>query len=93
MRKGGNDKVLGKLIRAVMTIVGAIVGYGFYLLVKYWAGLQGYDLETILSLAEHIFVVTALALIFAIIFYKLFPKFLHLLFQLQKFYFLFPLQN
>jgi len=75
IRKGGNDKVLGKLIRAVMTIVGAIVGYGFYLLVKYWAGLQGYDMETEFSVAEQIFTVTALALIFAIIFYKLFPVF------------------
>ena len=67
--------MLGKLIRAVMTIVGAIVGYGFYLLVKYWAGLQGYDMETEFSVAEQIFTVTALALIFAIIFYKLFPVF------------------
>ncbi len=65
--------MLGKLIRAVMTIVGAIVGYGFYLLVKYWAHLQGYELETEFSVAEQIFTVTAIALIFAIIFYKLFP--------------------
>ena len=67
--------MLGKLIRAVMTIVGAIVGYGFYLLVKYWAGLQGYNMETEFTVAEQIFTVTALALIFAIIFYKLFPVF------------------
>ena len=69
IRKGGNDKVLGKLIRAVMTIVGAIVGYGFYLLIKYLAGLKGYNLETIFSVAEKMFIVTAIALIFAIIFY------------------------
>ena len=75
IKKGGNDKVLGKLIRAIMTIVGAIVGYGLYLLMKYWAGLQGYDLETEFSLAEQIFSVAAIALIFAIIFYKLFPVF------------------
>ena len=67
--------MLGKLMRAVMTIVGAIVGYGFYLLVKYWAGLQGYDMETEFTVAEQIFTVTALALIFAIIFHKLFPVF------------------
>ena len=67
--------MLGKLLRAIVTIMGAIVGYGFYLLVKYWAGLKGYNMETNLSVAENIFIVTAIALIFAIIFYKLFPLF------------------
>ena len=65
--------MLEKLVRAVFTIVGAIVGYGLYLLVKYWAGFKGYDLETEFSVVENIFIVTVIALIFAIIFYKLFP--------------------
>ena len=67
--------MLGKLVRAVFTIVGAIVGYGFYLLVKYWAGLKGYNLETEMSMVEIIFITVVFALIFAIIFYKLFPLF------------------
>ena len=67
--------MLGKLVRAVFTIVGAIVGYGLYLLVKYWAGLKGYNLETELSMVENIFITVVFALIFAIIFYKLFPLF------------------
>ena len=67
--------MLEKLVRAIVTIIGAIVGYGFYLLIKYLAGLKGYDLETIFSVAEKMFIVTAIALIFAIIFYKLFPVF------------------
>ena len=61
--------MLGKLVRAVFTIVGAIVGYGFYLLVKYWAGLKNYNLETELSMVENIFITVVFALIFAIIFY------------------------
>ena len=64
--------MLEKLVRAIVTIIGAIVGYGFYLLIKYLAGLKGYNLETIFSVAEKMFIVTAIALIFAIIFYKLF---------------------
>ena len=67
--------MLGKLVRAIFTIVGAIVGYGFYLLVKYWAGLRDYNLETELSMVENIFITVVFALIFAIIFYKLFPLF------------------
>ena len=67
--------MLGKLVRAVFTIVGAIVGYGLYLLVKYWAGLKGYDLETEFTVVENIFIAAVIALIFAIIFYKLFPLF------------------
>ena len=67
--------MLGKLVRAVFTIVGAIVGYGLYLLVKYWAGLKGYNLETEFSMVENIFITVVFALIFAIIFYKLFPLF------------------
>ena len=67
--------MLEKLVRAIVTIIGAIVGYGFYLLIKYLAGLKGYNLETIFSVAEKMFIVTTIALIFAIIFYKLFPVF------------------
>ncbi len=65
--------MIEKLVRAIVTIIGAIVGYGFYLLIKYLAGLKGYDLEKTFTLTENMFIVTAIALIFAIIFYKLFP--------------------
>ena len=68
--------MLGKLVRAVFTIVGAIVGYGVYLLAKYGAGLKGYDLDKMFSVPETVFIIVVIALIFAIIFYKLSPLFM-----------------
>lgn len=67
--------MLKKLLRAVVTIIGAICGYGCYLLVKYIAGLMGFDMETELMAVENIFIAVALALIFAILLFKLFPLF------------------
>lgn len=65
--------MLKKLLRAILTIVGGICGYGCYLLVKYIAGLRGFNMETELMVTENVFIATALAVIFAIVFYKLFP--------------------
>ena len=67
--------MLKKLIRAILTIIGGIVGYGCYLLVKYIAGLTGFNMETELSVAENIFIAATLAIIFAIFFFKLYPVF------------------
>ena len=34
-QEGGEEKMLRKLVRAVFTIVGAVLGYGAFLLVKF----------------------------------------------------------
>lgn len=65
--------MLKKLIRAILTIIGGICGYGCYLLIKFIAQLKGFNMDTDLAVSENIFVAVALAIIFAIIFYKLFP--------------------
>ena len=65
--------MLKKLLRALTTIIGAICGYGCYLLAKYIAQLQGFNMDTDLMVTEKIFVAVAFALMFAIIFYKLYP--------------------
>lgn len=67
--------MLKKLVRAILTIIGGIFGYGCYLLVKYIAGLRGFNMDTGFSMSENIFIAVTLALIFAIIFFKLFPVF------------------
>lgn len=67
--------MLKKLIRAILTIIGGIVGYGCYLLVKYIANLRDFDMDTGLSVAENIFIAATLAIIFAILFFKLYPVF------------------
>lgn len=62
-----------KLIRSIITIIGGICGYGCYMLIGYLAQLKGYNLEEELSTVENIFIAVVLAIIFAIIFYKLYP--------------------
>lgn len=65
--------MLRKLLRAIVTIIGAICGFGCYMLMKYIAGLTGYNMETELKVVEQGFIAVVFGLIFAIIFYKLFP--------------------
>lgn len=67
--------MLKKLLRAVVTIIGAICGYAFYILVRYIAALRGFDMGTQLMVAENVFIAFVFALIFAIFFFKLFPLF------------------
>ena len=67
--------MLKKLIRAIITIIGAICGYGCYMLVKYLASLRGFNMDEELLLTENIFLAAAIAIIFAIFFYRLFPLF------------------
>lgn len=62
-----------KIIRALLTIVGAILGYGVYLLVKIWLVKAGVPVDT--NFTEIQLRVTAIifAAVFAIIFYRLTP--------------------
>ena len=52
-----------KLIRGIITVTGAIVGYGVFQLIVYICNLNVYDLEQNLNTAERIFVVVALVFI------------------------------
>lgn len=67
--------MLRKLIRAIITIIGGVCGYGFYMLVKYLVALKGFNMDEELLLAENLFIAAATAIIFAIFFYRLFPAF------------------
>ncbi len=62
-----------KIIRAILTIVGLVVGYGAYKLTAFIAHESGYDLKEGLTGAENAFVAAVFAIIFGIIFYKLTP--------------------
>ena len=65
--------MLKKILRAIMAIIGLVVGYGVYQLVCSIALHKGFDLEKKLSLPENIFVAATIAIIFGIIFYNLAP--------------------
>ncbi len=62
-----------KLFKAVITIIGLIIGYGAYQLTVYIMAGRGYDLNERLSVTENLFVAIIFAIIFGLIFYKLFP--------------------
>ncbi|MBQ6402025.1 MAG: PIN/TRAM domain-containing protein [Firmicutes bacterium] len=65
--------MLQKLFKAILTIVGFVVGYGAYQLTCYIAAGRGFDMEKNLSLPENVFIAVAFAIIFGLIFYKLAP--------------------
>ncbi|MCQ4635573.1 PIN/TRAM domain-containing protein [Anaerovorax odorimutans] len=65
--------MLRKLMRVVFTIVGAIVGYGVFLLAKFLVGLSDYGDKIHLSNTQEICVVALCALIFGLIFFRLTP--------------------
>lgn len=67
--------MIKKLTRAIVTIIGCVCGYGCYMLAKYIARIRGFDMDAELSLAENIFVTATFVIIFAILFYKLYPLF------------------
>lgn len=62
-----------KIFRAIMAIIGLVVGYGVYQLVSYIAQQRGFDPEEKLSIPENIFIAATIAIIFGIIFYSLAP--------------------
>ena len=65
--------MLKKIFRAIMAIIGLVVGYGVYQLVSYIALKRGFDLEEKLSIPENVFIAATIAIIFGIIFYYLAP--------------------
>lgn len=64
-----------KIFRGIITIVGAICGYGVFQFIVYVCNLNGYDLEKSLSTPETLFISFLSVLIFGLLFYKLFPLF------------------
>jgi uncharacterized protein YacL len=73
IKERGDTGVLKKLMRIVFTIVGAIVGYGAFLLGKFLLNLSQYKFPFSLNSTEQAFAAILCALIFALIFFRLTP--------------------
>ena len=67
--------MIKKLIRTIITIVGAVCGYACYILVKYIAHLNGVEFDKVFTTAEHVVIFSFFVIIFAIFFFKLYPLF------------------
>lgn len=65
--------MLRKLMRTVFSLVGAIVGYGVFLLTMFLARLSGYDKQFDLSTIQEAIVAALFVLIFGLIFFRLTP--------------------
>ncbi len=65
--------MLRKLMRIVFSIVGAIVGYGVFLLAKFLVGISSYADKIELSVTQEICVAALFAIIFGLIFFRLTP--------------------
>ena len=64
-----------KLLRTILTVVGAIIGYALYQLMVFICKMNGLDLDTKLSLPEELFIIAIFVFIFGLVFYRLFPLF------------------
>ena len=62
-----------KLLRALFTILGAILGYGVFLLLGFWMTKSGVDIDATFSQGEQIGAGIFFAIIFGIIFFRLTP--------------------
>ena len=62
-----------KIIRALVTILGAVFGYGLYLLSRLWLIKSGVPVDTALTPLQEGFVGAFFAIIFAVIFFRLTP--------------------
>lgn len=65
--------MLKKLVRAVFTLAGAIVGYGLYLLTKFLIAFAGYEGLVNLSGIQEICISALFVIIFGLIFFRLTP--------------------
>ncbi len=65
--------MLGKLMRAVFTLVGAIAGYGVFLLLRFLLGISGYKDQLNLSGTQEIAVLILCVIIFGLLFFRLTP--------------------
>lgn len=65
--------MLKKLIRLLVTALGAIIGYGVFLLLGFWITKSGMNIDDIFSQFQQVGIGIAFAIIFGIIFYRLTP--------------------
>lgn len=65
--------MLRKLVRAVFTIVGAVLGYGAFLLVKFLARFFGHDDWVNFTNMQEFYISVSFAIIFGLIFFQLTP--------------------
>ena len=65
--------MLRKLMRVVLTIVGAIVGYGVFLLARFLLSVSGYEQRLNLSSTQEVFIAILCVIIFGLIFFRLTP--------------------
>lgn len=72
-QEGGEEKMLRKLVRAVFTIVGAVLGYGAFLLVKFLARFFGHGDWVNFTNMQEFYISVSFALIFGLIFFQLTP--------------------
>lgn len=67
--------MLKKLLRIVLTVVGAVVGYGVFLLTKFLVTLAGHEEWVSFSGMQEVFVALLFAIIFGLLFFRLTPAF------------------
>lgn len=67
--------MLQKLVRAVLTIAGAILGFGLYTLTKFLIVLAGHKELVDFSEIQDMIISTLVAIIFGLIFFRLTPAF------------------
>ena len=65
--------MLKKLVRAVFTLAGAIVGYGVFSLARFFVALAGYEELVDFSGVQELCIAALFAIIFGLIFFRLTP--------------------
>jgi len=69
----GKQKMLKRLVRGIITIIGAVAGYGVFLLFGLWMKKNGTDISTVFTDAQLIGIGIVFAILFGIIFFRLTP--------------------
>ena len=65
--------MLKKMLRSVVTILGAIIGYGVFQLIGYWLIKSGVDINGTFTQGQQIGIGIVFAIIFGIIFFRFTP--------------------
>ena len=62
-----------KMLKVILSIIGAVIGYGAYQLTAFIAAGRGYDFDVRFSFIERLFIAVVFVIIFGLIFLKLTP--------------------
>lgn len=65
--------MLQKMLKVILSIIGAVIGYGAYQLTAFIAAGRGYDFDVQFSFIERLFIAVVFVIIFGLIFLKLTP--------------------